>query len=111
MSDLNSNIESIKRIIDDYIPYLMFSGKVQSGKHMAVLSKGLAEIMPQIIAVYDDDRMAAYAEDRNYWPAQLERIISSLESGDAFMAYDALVNEFKENLTLLQAILKEIGIQ
>lgn len=111
MDGLISNIESMKKIIDNYIPYLMFSGSVKAGTHMAVLSKGLGEILPQIIDVYDDERMAEYAEDRNYWPSQLERIVTALESGDAFMSYDALVNEFKGNLTLLQDLLRENGIE
>lgn len=110
MENIYDNIESMKRIVDNYIPYLLFSGKIEAGKHMAVLSKGLSEIIPQIIAVYDDERMKAYADDRNYWPMQLERIINALESGDAFMSYDALVNEFMDNLTQLQEILRETGV-
>ena len=110
MEELYGNIECMKGIIDKYVPVLLLKGQVEGGSSLAVLTRGMSELLPQLIVLYEDERMAEYAEDKDYWMQQLNRIIGALEKGDVFLSYDALVHEFKANLTELQKIIVEKGI-
>lgn len=108
MSRVYDDIESLKKLIDRFVQFLIVNDRVGIGTNMAVLTHGLGAVLPEIIALYDDERMSEYADDKDYWPAQLERIIGALEIGDFFMAYDALVHELVANLTEIQKIIKVV---
>lgn len=111
MGKLYDDIEGMKKIIDAYVPLLIVNDKVAVGKNLAILTKGLSEVLPEIIALYDDERMAEYKEDQAYWPMQLQRILGALEAEDFFLSYDALVHEFEANLCEVQRIISEKGIE
>lgn len=65
---------------------------------------------PVIISYYYNPLMSEYASDASYWPAQLERILNVINSGDFFAISDVLFNETRPNLIELQSVLKEKGI-
>lgn len=111
MGRVYDDIESMKKIIDRFVPYLVVYDKVMVGRNLAVLTKGLSEVLPEVIAIYDDERMQEYKEDQAYWPAQLQRILDALESEDFFLSYDALVHELKANLSEVQKLILEKGIE
>lgn len=83
------------------------SGYAASAEELARL---MMEEFPKIIMYYADPRMSEYAEDAKYWPAQLERIIGSFETGDDFATADILYNETRANLIELRDILTEKGM-
>lgn len=67
-------------------------------------------VFPEIIALYGDVRMSDLSDDATYWPAQLERIVNTLQSADDFAIADVLYNETLPNLEELKGILTERGV-
>lgn len=102
MKDINNEINSLKSAIDEFVPYVALGDRTAINKQLPVFAKVLGQVLPDIIAVYENEKMSDYKDDQVYWGEQLERILGALECGDLFLAYDALVHEMKANLVELQ---------
>ncbi|MBR6329325.1 MAG: hypothetical protein IKR68_06720 [Lachnospiraceae bacterium] len=104
MTEIKNTIEGLINSIDEYLAILMQGDDAKSAGGMRKLTDAMSKAIPQIMGLYDGP-LSQHAEDREYWPAQLGRILDALERKDHFLAADALNFEMKENLLL---ILKEL---
>lgn len=67
-------------------------------------------VFPKIIAAYSDERMVDLSEDATYWPAQLERIMNTLNNNDLFASFDVLYNETRANLIYIKEEYEQRGV-
>ena len=103
---MNELITQIEETVGILMKYEMDDFATRAQKLVDIMIR----IFPAIISIYGRPEMEDIKEDALYWPKQLERVISALESPDRFETVDVLYNETYPNLVELRDILVKRGL-
>lgn len=103
MDELISKIETA-------ISNLLQSEYDEYAESISDLVNSMVQNFPTVIAYYYNPLMREYVSDAAYWPAQLERVVNTINSGDELAVCDVLYNETYPNLQELKSILSKKGI-
>lgn len=106
MEELYQRIQEVEEYIRQYRLLLIMNQNKLAKQYLIVLVEGISEILPQIVASYQQEKLAEVREDQQYWMNQLQRILDALESEDYFLQIDVLYNETLVNLELYASMIK-----
>ena len=109
MDSINSKISELILEIEEICNYIIMEKPVAMAQALPGFSQLLLDVFPTIVESYMRPDMEAVKEDMQYWTAQLERIITAIQGGDAFLILDVLHHETKGNLELYQKMMDEKG--
>ena len=108
MEELYQRIQEVEEYIRQYRLLLIMNQNKLAKQYLIVLVEGISEILPQIVASYQQEKLAEVREDQQYWMNQLQRILDALESEDYFLQIDVLYNETLVNLELYASMIKGV---
>ncbi len=101
--------ELIKKIEDVVTKLIKYDNEAYAEAAQSLVSDIMVQL-PEIVKYYADPAMSENAQDAQYWPGQLDRIIGALNTGDDIATVDILYNETRANLVELRDILDEKGL-
>lgn len=107
---MREQIKELQKTARDYGSIILKNDEKLIAENLQILSQTMSQVLPGIVALYSDEKMAEYRDDQEYWLMQLKRIMDAIGRQDYFLAYDALVFELAENLGMLEKVLLQKGI-
>lgn len=107
---MNGELKELIDIINIACQYLTSGKSANFGEMGKIVINGCLSLFPKIIVSYSDEKMSDIAEEATYWPAQIERIMNTLDGEDSFAMFDVLFNETRANLIYISEEYEKRGI-
>lgn len=108
--DMENKATALTYLLTRYMQLAMQDARQKVDAMIPDLVSLISTIFPRIIEIYDDPRMAEYAQDKGYWAMQLGRIMDALSGDDLMHRADVLYFETGKNLLEFFIIIDEKGI-
>ena len=94
IENMYSFIESVEQFVR-----LVILGQIGlADKYVSIILENLSNVFPEIIKLYDEGKYNLASEDKEYWIAQMGRILEVLDGEDYFAKIDVLYHETCENM-------------
>lgn len=107
---LQDQIVQLVSLIDQITENIVRGNISQADGLRTMLPALLTKVFPAIVESYSQKELEAVSEEREYWAAQLERIIEVMTGKDSFALVDVLRFETKANLLYYKEMTEKAGL-